>query len=84
MNLILIPFALFIAWFLWTKVIKVYYMYYYYTSKGYPTMGIPLPVIGNGKQLFDNIKKMNDYSNDIMSIYLDDKYGNDLPPLIFD
>ena len=52
-----------ILFFLWTKVLKTYYTYWFYKRQGVATTGFPLPFIGNMLLMKKSLKGRNTYSD---------------------
>ena len=50
-------------YFIWTKIIMMYYRYWFYTKQGIKSTGFPLPIIGNLLKVFRSIRNRNEYSN---------------------
>ena len=47
-----------LAYFLWHKVILMYYRYFYYKSQGIATVGLPIPLLGNSLSLLKHFKNV--------------------------
>ena len=39
--------ATFLYYIVWERIIRLYYIYWYYRRQGIPSVGFPLPVVGN-------------------------------------
>ena len=37
----------FLYFIVWVRIIKMYYVYWFYRRQGIPCVGFPLPVVGN-------------------------------------
>ncbi|CDW76461.1 cytochrome family subfamily polypeptide 55 precursor [Stylonychia lemnae] len=73
-----------LAYFLYEKVFKFYYRYWFYRSQGIPALGIPWPILGtlwNVKKVLDN---MGPYSKTILEEYWHNYFGDQLPPIFSD
>ena len=64
-------FALYLglAYFIYWKVLMVYYRYWYYTSQGIPTAGIPWPIVNNGLKMMKALTKMNEVKWTVLEEY---------------
>lgn len=47
MNPLLLLFILALGYFIWSKIIKMYYIYWYYSRQGIPATKFPMPIFGN-------------------------------------
>ena len=55
-------FWLLILYFLWEKILKTYYKYWYYTSQGVKAGKFPLPLLGNALQIKKLMNETNEFS----------------------
>lgn len=53
----------------WERIIKMYYIYWYYRKQGIPCLGFPLPVIGTLHLFLKSLKTMNEYSKTPLEDY---------------
>jgi len=70
------------AYILWTKVLQMYYLYWYYTKQGIAPIGFPLPLIGNLRQLVKSQKGRTMYSDSLTVEYLLSVFGKGKVPQI--
>ena len=72
-----------LAYFLYYKVILVYYLYFYYTRQGVPSVGVPLPVIGTLHLLKKAMDRQKEFRWTPLEEYWSQPFGKDtLPPII--
>ena len=80
--------AAFIYSILYQRVFLMYYRYMYYRLQGIPSVGFPLPVIGNVLQFMRSLKTMNGFSKTPLENYFEQIYGPpgtpDIPPIFVD
>ena len=72
-----IIFAL-LVYVLWSKVLKMYYRYWFYTSQGVKAIGFPLPLLGNA-YLFKDI--MEEKEEDGFIKCLNEAFNYKVPPI---
>jgi hypothetical protein len=60
--LIIIGLCLFAYFILYERAFIMYYRYFYYKSLGIPTIGFPLPVIGNALKMLDFMSNRSIYT----------------------
>lgn len=68
------------------RIIRMYYLYWYYTRQGIPCVGFPLPVIGNLNLFLKALYGMNAKSRTPLEDYFDNIYppGTKMPPIFLD
>lgn len=68
------------------RIIRLYYIYWYYRRQGIPCIGFPLPVIGNLHTFLRALYGMTPKSRTPLEDYFDRAYGPGakLPPLFLD
>ena len=76
---------LLVLWFLWEKVFKMYYRYWYYTIQGIKATSFPLPLIGNSFKIKKIMNELNEYSDQIFYEYCKKEFnGEKFPPIFVD
>ena len=58
-----------LAYFIYWKVIIVYYKYWYYKSQGIPTAGLPIPLVNNGPKMLRAFSKIKDVKWTVLEEY---------------
>jgi hypothetical protein len=78
--------AAFLYYIVYQRIIKMYYIYWFYTRQGIPCVGFPLPVIGNILLFLKSIKKMDNYSKTPLEDYFTNVFGSKTkaPPIFLD
>ncbi|CDW82123.1 cytochrome family subfamily polypeptide 55 precursor [Stylonychia lemnae] len=73
-----------LAYFIYEKIFKFYYRYWFYRRQGIPACGIPWPILGTlwpVKRVLDNL---GPYSKTILEEYWHNYFGEELPPIFSD
>lgn len=73
-----------LTYFVYEKVLKMYYRYWFYTSQGIPCVGFPLPVVGNFPKLIRSLSSRDSCSKTPLEHYLHYYFGEKLPPVVVD
>jgi hypothetical protein len=74
-----------LAYFVWNKIIKMYFKYFYYTSQGMPSVGFPLPLVGNGLQMGKAMMRLKDVKWTLLEEFWNASQGyKPLPPVLVD
>ena len=86
MFLALLKFAVVIAflYFLYEKIFKIYYKYFYYKRQGMPITEVPWPLIGTMHTYVNSMKTMDKYSPSELDNHLTILYGETRPPVYID
>ena len=71
-------------YFLWTKILRLYYMYWFYTRQGFRCTSFPLPVVGNALVMARSMKGRTEYSETLMTEYLTQSFGKAIPYYVVD
>lgn len=72
-----------LAYFLYHKLILVYYKYYFYTTQGIPSVGFPIPFINNGLQMKKALDKIKYVKWTVFEEYWYTALGTKvMPPLL--
>jgi hypothetical protein len=75
----------FLYYIVWERIIKLYYIYWFYTRQGIPCVGFPLPVFGNMFLFLRSKNGMTLKSRTPLEEYFDNTFGpGKLPPIILD
>jgi cytochrome P450 len=68
---------------LYYKLFLVYYKYFYYTSQGIPSMGIPLPFVGHGLEMKKALDRVKDVKWTVLEEFWHTTLGLKVLPRIF-
>ena len=69
----------------WKRIIRMYYIYFYYRRQGIPCVGFPLPIVGNLLTFMKAMKTMSEYSKTPLEEYFTNAFGPDnIPPIFLD
>ena len=71
-----------LAYFIYTKVIKMYYMWWFYKSQGVSPTGFPLPFIGNLVAFAKSQKSRDEYSIPVVQKYIRDSFDGKIPGMV--
>jgi hypothetical protein len=82
--LLKVTLALALLYFLYEKVFKLYYKYWYFTRQGIPCIGLPVPLLGNLLTLKKALKNMTPYSKSPSEEYWNMVFGPKIPKLFLD
>jgi hypothetical protein len=75
----------FLYYIVWERIIRLYYIYWYYKRQGIPTVGFPLPIFGNLFLFLKSLYGMNSASKTPLEDYFTAVFGpGKLPPLFLD
>jgi hypothetical protein len=77
--------AAFSYFIVWERIIKMYYIYWFYLKQGIPCVGFPLPVVGNLLTFLKVQRRRNHYSKTPLEDYFTYVFGKGkLPPVFLD
>jgi hypothetical protein len=77
--------TVFLYFIVWKRIIKMYYVYWFYRRQGIPCVGFPLPVIGNMLTFLKVRRMQNHYSKTPLEDYFTYAFGpGKLPPVFLD
>ena len=72
-----------LAYVLYYKLFMVYYKYYYYTSQGIPSVGLPLPFVNNGLKIKKILERVNSIKWTVLEEFWHSSLGKAvLPPIL--
>lgn len=76
----------FLYYVVYQRIIKMYYIYWYYTSQGIASVGFPLPIVGNMFIFLKSLRKMDKYSKTPLEDYFTNVFGSTtkIPPIFLD
>jgi len=77
--------AAFLYYIVWERIIRLYYIYWYYRRQGIPSVGFPFPVVGNLPLFLKSLYGMTAKSKTPLEDYFTAVFGpGKLPPLFLD
>ena len=68
----------------WERIIRMYWIYFFYKRQGVPCVGFPLPVVGNLLTFMRALKSMDKYSKTPLEHYFSTVFPGKLPPVFLD